>query len=246
MARQAAPRRRRPRSLNRDRILDAAVAVADAEGLDAVTMRRVAQALGVEAMSLYNHVPGKDALLDGMIDRLVTELGAPAAGADWKAWIRERARSGRAMVRRHPWAPALLAARPRVRLPLMRYLDGVTGALLGAGFSPQLAHTAIHVLDSRVLGFTRDLFDPAGQPAPDPAMLEALATGTLPHAARIVAEATHDEEAEFAFALDLILDGLEQARDREQVGPEASVPPDAKTPAPGSPGGRLAGGAPGR
>ena len=244
MPRQAPLRRRRPRSLSRDRILAAAIAVADAEGIGAVTMRRVAQALGVEAMSLYNHVPGKDALLDGMIDALVDELGVPADTEDWKASIHDRARSGRAMVRRHPWAPALFAARPRVRLPLMIFLDGVMGTLLGAGFSPQLAHTALHVLDSRILGFTRDLFDPAGQPAPDAAFLEALGSGTMPHAARIVAEATHDEEAEFAFALDLILDGLEQARERERAAPDAS--PDAKTPAPGSPGGRLAGGSPGR
>jgi AcrR family transcriptional regulator len=216
MARQ--PRSRRV-PLTRERILRAALDVADAEGLGAVTMRRVGQALGVEAMSLYNHVRGKDELLDGMADLLIGEIPAPPAGIAWKDAIRHRAWSGRALVRRHRWAPGLLASRPRVRLPLFTYLDGVTGDLLAAGFSPQLAHTAIHVLDSRVLGFTRELFDPAGQEPPDPGILEALAAGTHAHALRIVEEAVHDDDAEFAFGLDLILDGLERARDHEVGGP---------------------------
>ncbi|MCU0504257.1 MAG: TetR/AcrR family transcriptional regulator C-terminal domain-containing protein [Chloroflexi bacterium] len=213
---------RRPRTgrepLNRERVLRAAIDVADAEGLDAVTMRRVGQALGVEAMSLYNHVDGKDALLDGMADLLVGEIETPPADVEWKEALRRRAWSGRATVRRHPWAPALFAARPQVRLPMVAYLDGVTGCLLGAGFSPQLAHTAVHVLDSRVLGFTRDLFDPGVQGMPDPALLEAMTGGALPHSQRIMAEAVHDDDVEFAFGLDLILDGLERARDSERSG----------------------------
>jgi AcrR family transcriptional regulator len=215
MARQ--PRSRRV-PLTRERILRAATSVADAEGLGAVTMRRVGQELGVEAMSLYNHVGGKDELLDGVVDLLLGEIETPPADVPWKDAIRRRAWSGRALVGRHPWAPALLALRSQVRMPLFTYLDGITGTLLGAGFSPQLAHTALHVLDSRVLGFTRELFDPAGQEPPDPGILEALAAGTHPHAGRIVDEATHDDDAEFAFGLDLILDGLERARDSERAG----------------------------
>ena len=209
MVRQARSRRE---PLNRDRVLRAGIAVADAEGLDAVTMRRVGQALGVEAMSLYNHVGGKDELLDGMVDLLVEEIEHPPPGTGWKDAIRRRAWSGRELVRRHPWAPGLFMSRPQVRLPMVAYLDGVTGSLLEAGFSPQLAHTALHVLDSRVLGFTRDLFDPAAQGPADAAVVEALRTGTFPNAGRITAEAVHDDDAEFAFALDLILDGLERAR----------------------------------
>jgi AcrR family transcriptional regulator len=208
------PRARR-QPLNRERVLRAAIGIADSEGLDAVTMRRVGQALGVEAMSLYNHIGGKDELLDGMADLLVGEIEAPPPIVDWKEGIRRRAWGGRALVRRHPWAPALLASRPRVRLPMFTYLDGITGALLEAGFSPQLAHTALHVLDSRVLGFTRELFDPAAQDAPDADVVAALAAGTHPHAGRIMEEAVHDDDAEFALGLDLILDGLERARDRE-------------------------------
>lgn len=211
MTRQPRPGRE---PLNRERILRAAIGVADAHGLDAVTMRGVGRALGVEAMSLYNHVGGKEELLDGMADLLVGEIETPPPGVEWKDAIRRRAWSGRALVRRHPWAPALLASRPRVRLPLLTYLDGVTGTLLAAGFTPQLAHTALHVLDSRILGFTRDLFDPAAQDPPDPAVLEAMAAGSHPHLVRITAGAAHDDDVEFGFGLDLILDGLERARDR--------------------------------
>jgi AcrR family transcriptional regulator len=201
--------------LSRDRVLRAGIAVADADGLDAVTMRRVGQALGVEAMSLYNHVGGKDALLDGMVDLLVAEIETAPPGTEWKDAIRRRAWSGRELVRRHRWAPGLFMSRPQVRLPMATYLEGVTGELMAAGFSPQLAHTALHVLDSRVLGFTRELFDPEAQGPGDPAVLEALLEGKYPHGGRIMDEAVHDDDAEFAFGLDLILEGLERARDRE-------------------------------
>jgi AcrR family transcriptional regulator len=178
-------------------------------------MRRVGQALGVEAMSLYNHVGGKDELLDGMVDLLVAEIESPPPGTPWKDAIRRRAWSGRTLLRRHPWAPGLFMSRPQVRLPMVAYLDGVTGELMGAGFSPQLAHTALHVLDSRVLGFTRELFDPEAQGPVDAAVVEALTEGRYPHAGRIMDEAVHDDDAEFAFGLDLILDGLERARDEQ-------------------------------
>ena len=215
MTRQAQARRI---PLSRERVLRAGLAVADAQGLDAVTMRRVGEALGVEAMSLYNHVGGKDELLDGMVDLLVGEIETPPPGAAWKDAIRRRAWSGRELVRRHPWAPSLFLARHQVRLPMATYLEGVTGCLLEAGFPPQLAHTALHVLDSRVLGFTRDLFDPAAQGPTDPAIVEALRAGSLPHATRIMEEADHDDDAEFAFGLDLVLDGLERARDQLRHG----------------------------
>jgi AcrR family transcriptional regulator len=211
MRRQAPPRRT---PLTRERVLRAGIHVADAEGLPAVTMRRVGQALGVEAMSLYNHVRNKDELLDGMLDRLVEEIEVPPRGTEWREAIRRRAWSGRALVARHRWAPALFAARPMVRVPMATYLDGVLTCLLDAGFSAQLAHTALHVLDSRVLGFTRDLFDPGTQERMDPAVTAALAP-THPGMTRILDEATHDDDEEFAFALELILDGLERARDAE-------------------------------
>jgi AcrR family transcriptional regulator len=221
MARQASrPPRRSP--LTRDRVLRAAIAVADAEGLDAVTMRRVGQALEVEAMSLYNHVRNKDELLDGMADLLVGEIEIPPPGTPWKDAIRGRSWSGRAVVERHPWAPALLAGRPTVRRPMAAYLDGVLAVLLAAGFSAQLAHTALHVLDSRILGFTRELFHPSAQAPMDADLLAAMAP-THPSMMRIMEEATHDDDAEFAFALDLMLDGLERARDGEAGTTDATV-----------------------
>jgi AcrR family transcriptional regulator len=209
MPRQPANRRE---PLSRARILRAAAAVADEDGLDAITMRRVGQALGVEAMSLYNHVANKDEVLDGLVDLLVAEIEIPPAGTEWKEAIRRRSWSGRALVRRHRWAPQLLTRRRTVRLPMATFLDGVLTVLLDAGFSAQLAHTALHVLDSRVLGFTRELFDPNEQVPMDPAVLASLAP-THPGMTRIMEEATHDDDEEFAFALDLILDGLERARD---------------------------------
>ena len=193
----------------------AAIDVGDRDGLDAVTMRRVGQALGVEAMSLYNHVPGKQELLDGMVDTLVEEIEIPSAATEWKEALRSRARSGRTLVRRHPWAPSLMTTRPAVRVPMATYLDRVLSVLLDAGFSPQLAHTALHVLDSRILGFTRDLFDPGTQEPMDPAIVASLRS-THPGMTRIMEEATHDDDVEFAFALDLILDGLERARDADR------------------------------
>jgi AcrR family transcriptional regulator len=200
--------------LTRERILRAAIDVADADGLDGVTMRRVGQALGVEAMALYNHVPGKAALLDGMADMLIARIEAAPAGTEWKAAIRMQALSARAILRRHPWAEGLFARQVGISLTLMRYLEDITGHLLDGGLSSQLTHTAVHVLGSRILGFGRDIFDPEARQFPA-AIETALFRGDYPYAARIIAEATHDPDVEFAFGLDLILDGLERARDLE-------------------------------
>jgi AcrR family transcriptional regulator len=198
--------------LSRERVLWAAIGVADADGLDAVTMRRVGQALGVEAMSLYNHVPGKAALLDGVADLLIAEIEGAPAGTEWKAAIRTQALGARAILRLHPWAEELFARQVGISLTLMRYLEDVTGHLLDGGLSSQLAHTAMHVLGSRILGFSRDIFDPEARQFPA-AIEAAIFRGDFPYAARIIAEATHDPDVEFAFGLDLILDGLERARD---------------------------------
>ena len=214
MARPSKARATRREPLSRERILRAAIDVADAEGLGAVTMRRVGQVLGVEAMSLYNHVPGKAALLDGVADTLIAEIEAAPAGTEWKAAIRMQALSARAILLRHPWAEELFARQVGVSVTLMRYLEDIAGHLLGGGLSSQLAHTTVHVLGSRILGFSRDIFDPEARRFPV-AIETALLQGEYPHSARIIAEATHDPDVEFAFGLDLILDGLERARDVE-------------------------------
>lgn len=203
---------RTKRPLDRDRVVRAAMRIADREGLRAITMRRVGDEVGVEAMSLYHHFRGKEELVAAMSDLLVAEIDVPPPTDDWKADLRARALAARAMRRRHPWAPALLGSGPRVGGALLRYLDGIIAILRGAGFSRQLTHHAMHVLDSRLLGFTRDLLDPAEMSL----RLPKSETGIpleLPAMAEAVVGVKHDEEREFAFALDLILDGLERARD---------------------------------
>ena len=212
----AKARRRLRQPLDRDAVARAALRVADREGLDAVTMRRVGEELGVEAMSIYHHMRGKDELLAAMTDLLVAEIEIPPPTDDWKADIRSRAVAARAMRRRHPWAPALLGTGPRIGAVLLRYLDGIVATLRRAGFSRQLTHHAMHVLDSRLLGFTRDLLDPAGMSDRMPKS-EPIVPFELPAMGEAFTGVKHDEEREFAFALDLILDGLERARDSSSL-----------------------------
>lgn len=191
--------------------METAIGLADREGLDAVTMRGLGEALGVEAMSLYHHVAGKDELLAGIADRLVSEIEAPPRTGDWRADIRARAIAARRLARRHPWAPRFFASEARVGPALIRYLDEVVGILRAAGFSGQLTHHAMHILDSRLLGFTRDLFDPAEMA---PRVPRSQQTASFPPAmAEAFVGVRHDAESEFEFALDLILEGLERARD---------------------------------
>ncbi len=147
-------------------------------------------------------------------DAVIAEIEAAPAGTEWKAAIRMQALSARAILLRHPWAEELFARQVGVSVTLMRYLEDIAGHLLGGGLSSQLAHTTVHVLGSRILGFSRDIFDPEARRFPV-AIETALLQGEYPHSARIIAEATHDPDVEFAFGLDLILDGLERARDVE-------------------------------
>ncbi|MBW3619488.1 MAG: TetR/AcrR family transcriptional regulator [Actinobacteria bacterium] len=211
-------------------MLAAAVALADRDGLDALTMRRLAQDLEVEAMSLYHHVANKEALLDGVVEVVVEEIvaatdvaGGPATGDDWRAGLRARILSAREVLLRHPWAPRVLETRTTLSPAVIGYYDGVLGILRAGGFSYDLAHHALHVLGSRTLGFVQELFepdDPAGADADVTAMLEQLG-GRFPHIVGMMAEVAHategtlgwcDDQFEFEFALDLILDGLEARR----------------------------------
>ena len=217
---------RSPGGLTRDRILDAAIAVADQDGLEAVSMRRLGQELDVDPMSLYRHVRDKEDLLDGITDRVVAGIAVtPAAaldGAAWKPSVRTTILGARATALRHPWVPSILEQRRQPGPATLRYLDGVLGLLRGGGFSVAMGHHALHVLGSRILGFSQDLFDDAGAP-PDPevAALQARQLAVaFPHLGELALSATHagglggcDDDMEFAFALDLILDGLERLRD---------------------------------
>ncbi|WP_432888266.1 TetR/AcrR family transcriptional regulator [Kribbella sp. CA-245084] len=223
MASQA-PAPRTP--LSRDRVLRAAVEIADADGLDAVTMRRIGEALGAEAMSLYYHVANKNDLLDGIVDVLMAELNEAVdrltVVKDWKAAMRHRILTARAVLLRHPWAPRLLESRTTMRPAVVIYHDRLVGLMRSGGFSYDLAHHALHALGSRALGFTQELFDPADatpNPDADARMLADLAE-QVPNLAGMLAEVAHDDpdstigwcddQQEFEFALDLILDGLDR------------------------------------
>jgi AcrR family transcriptional regulator len=211
--------------LSRDRVLRAAVEIADADGLEAVTMRRIGEALGAEAMSLYYHVANKNDLLDGIVDVLMDEL-TEAVGrdvvvdTDWKAALRHRILTARQIMLRHPWAPRLLESRRTMRPAVVLYHDRLVGLMRAGGFSYDLAHHALHALGSRALGFSQELFDPAaGAGDESERMLEDYAD-RLPNLVGMLTEIAHDDpdntlgwcddQAEFEFALDLILDGLER------------------------------------
>lgn len=220
-ARGTDPARRAP--LSRGRALDAAVALADGEGLDALTMRRLAEALGVEAMSLYHHVPNKDAILDGMVDRVFEEIELPRADLGWRAALRRRMCSVREVLLRHRWALRVLETRASPGTATLAHHDAVLGRLRGEGFSVRLAAHAYAVLDSYVLGFVHtELGLPfrtveegralAGQ------LVAAMPEGAFPHLVELTRElilrpgARYTYADEFDFGLDLVLDGLERAR----------------------------------
>ena len=152
--------------LSRDLVLETAVTLADHEGLGALSMRRLGQELGVEAMSLYHHVANKEALLDGMVDAVLGELnaevgpgGGPDAARDWAAAMRTRILTARSVMLRHKWLPAVLESRTSLSLPLIAYYEGCWRRC-GGGFSYDLAHHTLHALGSRAIGFSQELFDP--------------------------------------------------------------------------------------
>ena len=217
----AKPENRQRRSpLTRERVLKAAVRLADREGLDAVSMRRLGTGLGIEAMSLYTHVRDKDDLLDGMVELVIREIPIHRDGAGWKASLRTTIHSARHVILRHPWAPRVIETRNDPGPSGLRYFDAVMGILREGGFSLEMTHHAIHLFGSRLLGFTQDLFDDSPDVSPDAmkAMAAALAD-THPYVSEMALGATHDgalggcdDDVEFAFGLDLILDGLERLR----------------------------------
>lgn len=205
MARSSRPR------LSRDLILAAAIAIADAEGIDAVSMRRVGQALGVEAMSLYRHVGNKDDLLDGMVDEVIARFPVGSLGGDWRDRLGVQVRGAHEVLVRHPWVPALATSRAAVGPGRLRFVDGVLGTLLSAGCSPQLAHDALHAVEVHVFAFTLQelrLRSTRGGYA-----LDHLPSGaeSYPHLAITLAEAQHDHRTEFDFVLELLMVGIERA-----------------------------------
>jgi AcrR family transcriptional regulator len=214
--------RREP--LTRERILRAAVALADEGGAESLSMRRLAQELGVVPMALYKHVANKDELLDGMIDVVVSEIDPPIEGPDWKTTMRERILSARRALLRHPWASRVLESRGEPTPTVIAYIDSMMGVFLDGGFSVDLMHHAMHVMGSRMLGFSQELFDDAASmPAEEAAEVWSQMADVYPNIAKLVpvAMGSHegpvvgagcDDQFEFEFALDLVLDGLERLR----------------------------------
>lgn len=190
-------------------------------------MRRLADELHVEAMSLYYHLRDKEALLDGVVETVIAEVdiaGLDADGGDWRARLREQFLAARQVMLRHPWMPGLLGTRRTVPAGVYAYYDSIVGTLVGAGFSHRLAHRALHAFGSMPLGFMQEIFSPAsaGGSMEDEAAEADLAAmaEALPHLTAMLAAEVHDmadptlgwcdSQVEFEFTLDLLLDGLER------------------------------------
>ena len=218
MTSPARPARERRAPLTRERILEAAVALADESGIESLSMRKLGSAMEVEAMSLYNHVANKDDLLDGMIDVVFAEIDLPSA-EDWRTSMRERAISARRVLSRHRWAIGLMESRTSPGPETLRHHDAVLGCLRAGGFTVAQAAHAFSALDSYVYGFA---LQEKGLPFDTPeetaelaqVMLAQFPADTYPHlfefAAEHVMKPGYDYGDEFEFGLDLILDGLER------------------------------------
>lgn len=196
-------------------IVRGAVALADEAGLEAVSMRALAARLGVEAMSLYHHVAGKDALIDAMVDEVTGEIAVPRRTKDWRAEMRRRARSALAVLERHPWVCLPMMARVNVGPRMLTYLDRTHGCLLGAGFSHEGADRARNLLDGHIHGFALQErhfpIAPEDYAASARVFLPMLPMELYPHMrglAEAVGSGEYDGRNSFEFGLELILDGL--------------------------------------
>jgi AcrR family transcriptional regulator len=205
--------------LTRERVLRAALALADEQGLASLTMRTLGAALGVQAMSLYNHVANKDDLLDGIVDLVVGEIQVPSREVPWRVAMRERALSAHAVLLRHPWACALLMSRANVGPHMLRYVDATIGCLHRAGFPLPVVDHAWNAVDSYVYGFTLQKlnfpFRPDEYSKVAASYLPTLADGRYP-SLKLLTEAVvageHDGLHDLDFGLELLLDGLERVR----------------------------------
>ncbi|WP_411575158.1 TetR/AcrR family transcriptional regulator [Streptomyces fradiae] len=206
--------------LDRERVLRTAVETADEGGVGSLTMRKIAERLGVEAMSLYHHVANKNDILDGMVDAVFGEIDLPAPDEAWKQAMRRRAVSARDALTRHPWAIGLMDSRATPGPATLRHHDAVIGCLRGAGFSLALAAHAVSVLDSYIYGFVLQEQALPFRTAPELAavadtIMEQLPADEHPHLAEMITQHAlrpgYRYADEFTFGLDLVLDGLERA-----------------------------------
>jgi len=209
----------RPR-LTPERVLSAAVDLADEIGIDDLTIRRLADALGVKPMSIYHHVPNKDAIIDGMVDRVFSEIDLPPVDLEWRPAMEIRSRSMRHVLARHPWASPLMESRTSPGMATLRHHDAVIGCLRSAGFSHELTAHAYALVDAFLYGFAlQEATLPAtgGEELAELAstMADRMPAGDFPNLAEFTAEHVlqpgYDFGSEFEFGLGVILDGLERA-----------------------------------
>ena len=220
MATQTDPSPKTRAPLSRERVMHAAIALADTGGIDSLSMRKLGQELGVEAMSLYNHVANKDDILDGIVDLVFAEIALPSDGTDWRPAMRRRAISAHEALLRHPWAPSLMQSRARPGPATLRHHDRVLRSLRNAGFTLVMAAHAVSVIDGYVYGFALQQINIPLQSREQVAevgegILRQMA-GEYPHLAEMITEHAmkpgYDYSREFEFGLDLILEGLERLR----------------------------------
>ena len=203
--------------LSRERVLQAGIQLADQEGSDALSMRKLAQQLGVKAMSLYNHVANKDDLIDGMVDIVASEIAVPNVEVDWKTAMRKRALSAHQVLLRHPWATMAIVSRANVGPAMLRYVDATLGCLVKAGFSFEMADHIWNAIDSHIYGFTlqklnfpfeeADYVDAAKQYV---SMLPVKKYPYLNQLTHHVMDGRYNGIHDFEFGLDLLLDSLER------------------------------------
>ena len=207
--------------LNREKVLKAAIALADQHGLDALSMRKLAQSLGVEAMSLYNHIANKDDLFDGMVDIVISEIAVPNLGNDdWKQAMRDRANSAHSVLLQHPWATITILSRINVGPAMLRYIDATLGCLHQAGFSYPMADHAWNAMDNHIYGFTlQELnfpFEVNEYQTAAENYLSLIPADEYPDLNQLthhILDERYDGVHDFEFGLNLILDGLERWRD---------------------------------
>jgi AcrR family transcriptional regulator len=205
--------------LDTTRIVDAAIDLADRQGLDAVSMRRLGELLGVTPMALYKHIAGREQLIDAMVDRVVAGIAMPEASDEWREAVRTRVMAARAALRSHPWSQQAIETRTLASPTVLAYMDSLMAMMLAGGLSADLVHYAMHALSVRMWGITRDVL-PTPRMPDDPAQRAAALAGfatEYPAIIRMATTASHagadcDDDAEFAFALELLLDGVERRR----------------------------------
>jgi AcrR family transcriptional regulator len=221
MAKAKQTRKRAPRRapLSPDRVLRAALQLADEDGLDALSMRTLARTLKVEAMSLYNHLPSKEHILDGLVDLVAGEIELPQLGGDWRVAMRRRAQSAHAVLMRHPWATMLFVSRLNIGPNMLRYVDATIGCLRQAGFSYPMADHAWNALDAYIYGFTLQKLnfplDPAEYASAAAKFLPLIPPEQFPYLngmSQEVIAGRHDGLHQLELGLELLLDGLERLR----------------------------------